>query len=211
MVTLHDCGGRLVAYGLSASAYSVKAHPRNTKRSVQTSTNDSENIGHTKTKRRRIVTTSTSIAGHYAPLSSAVGSSDPQQSGDSANAGVLPVVEPAVDRPGGMLQPGIDPHLQPLPHEPCPLLRLNHNEAPQPVPTLDEVVPPSCSWRGGIFITLFVSNLPQDGLIYARFGYIVVRTVRVQRNSSRVTHRSNSGSEDPPCVGMQGPCGVRPM
>jgi hypothetical protein len=201
VVTLHDCGGKLVAYGLSASAYSVKSHPKRP--------HDSEDIGHTGKKRRRIVTTS--IARRYAPLSSAGGSSDPQQSGDPANTGVLPVVEPTVDRPGGVLRPMIDPHLQPLPHEPCPLLRLNHNEAHQLVPTLDEVLPPSCSWRGGIFITLFVSNLPQNGIIYARFGYIVVRTVRVQRNSSRVTHRSNSGSEDPPCVGMQGPCGVGPM
>lgn len=45
------------------------------------------------------------------------------------------------------------------------------------MPTLLEVVPPSCSWHDEIVVSLFVHNLPQDGPIYARFGGSVVATV----------------------------------
>ena len=81
------------------------------------------------------------------------------------------------------------------------------------MPTLDEVVPASCSWRGGIVISLFVNNLPQDGPIYARFGHIVVKTVGVQRSVqfNQVCLLPKTGSEDPPCAGMHGSGGARPM
>ena len=74
----------------------------------------------------------------------------------------------------------VDPHLQSLLQDPRGLLSLNTTEGPQPMPTLDEAVPASCSWRGGIVISLFVNNLPQDGPIYARFGDTVVKTVGFQ-------------------------------
>jgi len=105
----------------------------------------------------------------------------------------------------------IDPQLQPLPHEPYDTLPLKLTEGDQPVPTLDEAVPPSCSWRGGIYISLFVNNLPHDGRVYARFGLNVVKTVRVQCTASRVAHRSSSGSEEPACSGMQGSASNRAM
>ena len=79
------------------------------------------------------------------------------------------------------------------------------------MPTLVEVVPPSCKWHDGIIVSLFVNNLPQDGPIYARFGGAVVDTVGVQYDSLRFTHRSNSVSENPPCADMQGPAGAMPM
>ena len=214
VATLHDCGGQLVAYGLSGSAYSVKSHPCNNKRSLQASTDDFDGAENLRTKRRRIVTaSSTSIArNHTLPSSSSAARSSKQhQSCDSANTNGHPVVEPTANRAEGVPRPMINPQLQPLPHEPFGTIYLNPNEGYQPMPTLDEVVPPSCIWRGGIPVSLFVSNLPQDGQLYARFGYVVVKTVRVQSNSLRVAHRSHSGSEDPSCTGLQGPGSSRPM
>jgi hypothetical protein len=79
------------------------------------------------------------------------------------------------------------------------------------MPTLDEAVPRSCSWRGGIDVSLFVNNLPQDGPIYARFGDTVVKTVGVPCNSMTFAYCLNSELEDPPCAGMQGPGSDRPM
>jgi len=78
------------------------------------------------------------------------------------------------------------------------------------MPTLYEVVPASHSRRGGI-VSLFVSNLPPDGPIYARFKDIVVKTVGVECNSLRFAYRPNSGPEDPPCIDMQGSVGTGPM
>ena len=214
VATLHDCGGQLVAYGMSASAYSIKSHARGTKRSRQASTDDAEDTEHPRTKRRGIVAvSSTSIPrNHTHPSnSSAAGSSGQHQSGDSANTGGLPVVELTANRSEEVPQPMIDPQSHLLPHEPYGIVYLNPTEGYQPMPTLDEVVPQSCSWRGGIFVSLFVSNLPPDGHIYARFGYTVVKTVRVQSDLLRVPHRSHLGSEDPSCTGLQGPGNRRPM
>jgi len=101
-----------------------------------------------------------------------------------------------------------NPQVHSLLREPCGVYPA---EEDQPMPTLDEAVPPSCCWHGGIVLSLFVNNLPQDGPIYARFGYHVVKTVRVHTNPSKVAHRSNPGSEGPWCAGMQGPGSGRPM
>ena len=181
MVTVHDCDGKLVAYSLSTFAYSVKSHPRNIKRTLQASLDDSEDAGNSRTKRRRAnsvlaATSTTSIAeNHAAPeISSASASSNQQQFGGSANTGGPPMVEPAADQSRGAPIPMVDPSLL------QDLFSLNTAEGPQPMPTLDEAVPASCSWRGGIVISLFVNNLPQDGPIYARFGGTVVKTVGVQ-------------------------------
>ena len=46
------------------------------------------------------------------------------------------------------------------------------------IPILEEVIPASCNWRGGIYVSLLINNLPPDGPVYARFGCIVVPTVR---------------------------------
>ena len=191
MATIHDCDGRLVAYSLSTSAYSVRSHPRNIKRSLQASLEDSEDAGNSKSKRRRadsaLTTTSTgSTAGNHAlpPHFSAAGGSNQQQFHSPANTGGPPIVEPTVDRSGGRPIPTVDPRLQSLLQEPRGLLSLNLIEGSQSTPTLDEVLPASCSWRGGIIISLFVNNLPQDGPIYARFGHIVVKTVSVQCSMS---------------------------
>jgi hypothetical protein len=116
----------------------------------------------------------------------------------SANTGGPPAIELAIDGLGGTLIPIVDPQLQSLLHEPYGFLSLNPTEGYHPMPTLDEAVPPSCNWRGGILISLFVTNLPQGGPIYARFGEKVVKTVSVQCSSLRFAHRSNPGSEDPP-------------
>ena len=188
MVTIHDCNGKLVAYSLSTSAYSVKSHPRNIKRSFQASTDDPEVTENPRSKRRRLnsalattATTSTTAGNHTLPSNTpAVGGSNQQQFGGSSNTGGPPIVEPAVDRSGGTPIPIVEPRLQPPLQEPHALLSLNPIEGFQPMPTLDEAVPASCSWRGGIVIALLVHNLPQDGPIYARFGYIVVKTVSVQ-------------------------------
>ena len=220
MVTIHDCDGKLVAYSLSTSAYSIKSHPRNIKRPLQASTEDSEDTGNPRSKRRRAnsalaSTSSSSTAGNRAlPSNSSVtGSSNQQQSGGSSNTGGPPIVEPVVDRSGGTPVPIVDPRLQSLLQGACNLLSLSPIEGYQPMPTLDEAIPASCSWRGGIVISLFVNNLPQDGPIYARFGHIVVKTVSVQClmqfNEARLSREL--GSEDPPCAGMQGPGGARPM
>ena len=218
MVTIHDCDGRLVAYSLSTSAYSVKSHPRNIKRSLQASIDDSEDAGNSRPKRRRansaVATTSTSSTArnHAVPSdSSAAGGSTQQQSGGSVNIGGPPIVEPAVDRSGGT--PIVDPRVPSLLQEPRTLSSFNPIEAPQPMPTLDEAVPASCSWRGGVAISLFVNNLPQDGPIYARFGHIVVKTVGLQGSMqfTEVCLLPEPGSEDPPCTGMQGPGSTRPM
>ena len=79
------------------------------------------------------------------------------------------------------------------------------------MPILVEVVPPSCIWRGGMAVSLFVNNLPQDGPIYVSFGGTIVDTVGVQYGSLRSTHRSKSVSEDPRCADMQGPTRAMPM
>lgn len=217
MATIHDCDGTLVAYSLSSFAYSVKSHPRNTKRSLQASTNDSEDTGNPKSKRRRAnsalaATFTTSISGnHTLPSnSSAAGSSNLHQFGGAANTDSPPIVGPAVDRSRGAPIPIVDPRLQFLPHEPRGLSSLNPSEGSQSMPTLDEAIPSSCNWRGGTTVSLFVNNLPQDGPIYARFGDTVVNTVSVQYNPLRFTHRPNPVSENPPCVDMQGPASARP-
>ena len=189
MVTVHDCDGKLVAYSLSTSAYSVKSHPRNTKRSLQASLDDSEDAGSSRTKRRRgnpaLATTSTTSnpVNHALPeSSSAVASSNQQQFGGSPNIGGPPIVEPTIERPREPAPiPIVDPRSQSFLQDLSGLLSLNTTEGSQPMPTLDEAVPASCSWRGGIVISLFVNNLPQDGPIYARFGETVVKTVGVQR------------------------------
>ena len=220
MVTIHDYDGRLVAYSLSTSAYSVKSHPRSIKRSLQASLDDSEDTGNSRPKRRRansaLATTSTSsTASNHAPPSnsSAAGGSNQQQFSGSANIGGPPIVEPAVDRSGGTPILLVDPRVQSLLQEPRGLLSLNPVEAPQPMPTLDEAVPASCSWRGGIAISLFVNNLPQEGPIYARFGHIVVKTVGLQGSMqfNEGCLLLELGSEDPPCTGMQGPGSAGPM
>jgi len=216
VATIHDCDGRLVTYSLSAFAYSVKSHPRNIKRPLQASTDDSEDAGGSRFKRRRagstlVTTSTTSTAGNHAspPNTSAAGASNQQQFGRSVNTGGPPIVAPTVDRSIGTPKPIVDPRSQSFLHETRGLSSLDPNEGSQPIPTLDEVVPPSCNWRGGIAVSLFVNNLPQDGPIYARFGGIVVRTVGVPYNSLRFAYRPNSGSEDPPCAGMHGPIGAR--
>jgi hypothetical protein len=189
MVTVHDCDGKLVAYSLSTSAYNVKSHPRNIKRSLQASHDDSEDAENSRTKRRRAnsalaTTSTTSNAGNYAlPESSSAAASTSQQhfGGPVNTGGGPPMVEPAVDRSRGAAPiPIADPRLQSLLQDPGGPLSLNTTEGSQPMPTLDEAVPASCSWRGGIVISLFVNNLPQDGPIYARFGDTVVKTVGVQ-------------------------------
>ena len=199
MATIHDYDGELVAYSLSASAYTPKAHPRNTKRSVRASPYDSEGTEHSGQRRRIVTASSTSIAGNHAlpSSSSAADSADRQQPGEPANTSGPPVVEPAVNRSVGMLTPMVDLRLQSTVHDPHNLLSSNPTEGYQPMPTLDEAVPSNCTWRGGIFISLFVSNLPPDGPLYARFGLTVVKTVRVQCNSLRVADRLDIGSEDP--------------
>jgi hypothetical protein len=70
-----------------------------------------------------------------------------------------------------------------LPNPPVPLpwqpeANLYTHAMSGPPPTLIETVPSSCNWRGGIRISLFVENLPFGGSIYARFGGVVVSTVR---------------------------------
>ena len=220
MVTIHDCDGKLVAYNLSTSAYSIKSHPRSIKRSLQASTDDPEDTGNSRSKRRRgnsaLASTSTiSTVGNRAPPpnSSVAGGSNQQQLGSSANTGGPPIVEPVVDRPGEATIPMDDPRLQSVLQEARRLLSLSPIEGPQPLPTLDEAVPASCSWRGGIVISLLVHNLPQDGPVYARFGHIVVKTVGVQCSIqfNEVCLSLEPGSEDPPHAGMQGPSGDRPM
>src|SRR5258706_12833668 len=103
MVTIHDCNGKLVAYSLSTSAYSVKSHPRNIKRPLQASLDDSEDAGNSRPKRRRgnsaRATTSTSLTArnHALPSnSSAAGGSNQQEVGGSANTGGHPIENPAV-------------------------------------------------------------------------------------------------------------------
>ena len=184
MATIHDCHGKLVAYSLSASAYSIKAHPRNTRRPVRASADDSESTEHSRPTRRIVAASSTSIAGYHALPSStsAVDSSDRQQFGESVNTGGPPVVDRAVNRSVETRTPIVDPPVQSLVHNPHNLLSSNPTEGYQPMPTLDEAVPSSCNWRGGIFIALFVSNLPSDESIYARFGPTVVKTVSFQYN-----------------------------
>ena len=220
MVTIHDCDGKLVAYSLSTSAYSIKSHPRNIKRSLQDSTDDPEDTGNSRSKRRRansaLATTSTSssVGNRALPSnSSAAGGSNQQQFSGSANPYGLPIAEPAVDRPGETTIPIGDPRLQSVLQEARRLLSLNPIEGSQPMPTLDEAVPASCSWRGGIVISLLVNSLPQDGPIYARFGHIVVKTVGVQCSMqfNELCLSLEPGSENPPRVGMQGPSGARPM
>ena len=186
MATIHDCDGKLVAYSLSAFAYSVKSHPRIIKRSLQASTDDTEDTGNSRFKRRRadfaLVTTSTTSTAENRALpssSSAAGSSNQQQFGRPTNTDGPPIIEPAVDRSRGTPKPIADPRLQSLLHEPRGPPSLHLIEASQPMPTLDEAVPSSCNWRGGIAVSLFVNDLPQDGPVYARFGGTVVSTVGV--------------------------------
>src|SRR5258706_1128891 len=100
MVTIHDCDGKLVACSLSTSAYYVKSHPRNIKRSLQASLDDSEDAGNSRLKRRRanssLATTSTSSTArnHALPSnSSAAGGPNQQQFGGSANICGPPIVE----------------------------------------------------------------------------------------------------------------------
>lgn len=52
------------------------------------------------------------------------------------------------------------------------------NPTSEPTPTLTEAIAASCNWRGGIYVSLLIDNVPPDGLIFARFGAIVVPTVR---------------------------------
>lgn len=203
---------------------SLSVHPpRNTERPLQASTDESEDTEHSTTKRRRVVGTSITPVGtrntpststtrnHALPSSSSAAvSSDQQQSESSANTGGHSVVEPAVSQSVERQIPMIDPRLQSLLRGPSGLTSLTR-EWYHPMPTLDEAVPASCSWRGGIFVSLYVSDLPQDAPLYARFGYNVVRTVCVRFNPLRVAHRSHPGSEDPPYIGMQGPGGRGPM
>ncbi len=219
MVTIHNCDGKLVAYSLSTSAYSVKSHPRNIKRPLQAPPDGSEDAGNSGSQSRRAssalaTTSNTSIAGNHAfhSSSSAAGSSNQQQSGGSANTGGPPIVEHAVDRSGGAPTPTVDP-FQSLLQVPYDLSWLNPIEGSQPMPTLDEAVPASCNWRGGIVISLFVNNLPRDGPIYARFGHTVVKTVGVpcSMQFNEVCLSLELGSEDPRCAGMQGPSSTRPM
>ena len=177
---------------MSTSAYAVKSHPRNIKRSFQASTDDPDDpddTGNPRSKRRRTInsalattaTTSSNAGNRALPSnSSAAGGSNQQQFGGSSNTGGPPIVEPAVDQSGGTPIPTVDPRLQPPLQEPHALLSLNPIGWHQPMPTLDEAVPASCSWRGGIVIALLVNNLPPDGPIYARFGHNVVKTVGVQ-------------------------------
>ena len=184
MATIHDCDGNLVAYSLSGFAYSVKSHPRNSKQGLQTSTDSPEDTGNARSKRRRansahVPTCTTSISGHPSNPSAA-GSSNQQQFGGSANTGSPPRVEPAVDRSRGASILTVDPRLQSLAHGPYSFLSTNATQAYQPIPTLFDVVPPSCTWHSGTVVSLFVNNLPQDGPIYARFGGTVVNTVGVQ-------------------------------
>ena len=207
VATLHDSGGQLVAYCLSASAYSVKSHPRNTKR--QASADEPENTEQSRSKRRR---TDLTTRNHILPSNFlAAVSPEQQHPSDYMNTGGHSVVEPAVSRSVETQIPMIDPQLQSLLHEQSDFMSLNPLERYQQMPTLDEAVPASCNWRGGIFISLYVSNLPPDGPLYARFGYIVVKTVRVQFNILRVAHRSHLGSEDLPYTVMQGPGGRRSL
>ena len=201
MVTIHDCDGKLVAYGLSKSAYSVKSHPRSIKRSSQAALDDPEYVGDSRSKRRRAssedagnsrskrrrassalaTTSTTSIAGNHAlsSSSSAAGSTNQQLFGGSAYTGGPAIVEHAVDQSGGAPIPIVDPLIQSLLQGSYGHSSLNPFEGSQPMPTLDEALPASCSWRGGIIISLFVTNVPQDGPIYARFGHTVVKTVGV--------------------------------
>ena len=184
MATIHDCDGNLVAYSLSAFAYSVKSHPRNSKRALRASTDDSEDTGNSRSKRRRpnpalITTSTTSTSGNYALPSNSftTGSSNQQQSGGSANTGRPPTVYPAVGPSRGVPIPMLDQQLRYLAHGTCSILSSKPTEAYQPIPTLFDVIPPSCTWDTGSDVSLFVNNLPQDGPIYARFGGIVVATV----------------------------------
>lgn len=184
MATIHDCDGNLVAYSLSAFAYSVKSHPRNSKRALRASANDSEDTGNSRSKRRRpnpalITTSTTSTSGNYALPSNSftTGSSNQQQSGGSANTGRPPTVYPAVGPSRGVPIPMLDQQLRYLAHGTCSILSSKPTEAYQPIPTLFDVIPPSCTWDTGSDVSLFVNNLPQDGPIYARFGGIVVATV----------------------------------
>ena len=52
------------------------------------------------------------------------------------------------------------------------------NSTNESIPTLTEAIPASCNWRGGIYVSLLIDNVPPDGPIYARFGCNVVPTVR---------------------------------
>ena len=208
VATIHNCDGILIAYSLSASAYAIKSHSRNIK--------PLQPLTHSRVHRRwansalDATSFTTTTRDHALPSSSsATGSSGPHQSGETASTGGPPAAEQAVDRLGAMLMPIVGPQLQSLLHE--QRLSSNPTEGSQLMPTLDEAVPPSCSYRGNIVVSLFVNNLPPHEPIYARFGETVVKTVCVQCSSLRFAYRSNSGSEDPPCVDMQGSAGARPM
>lgn len=182
MATVHDRDGKLVAYGLSASAYIVTSRPRNT--------NPLQASAHSRTKQRRAnlaldnaspipVTRNRALLSRF----SAVDSLGQQQFGESASTGRLPVVELAVDLSGGAPVPIVDPRSQYLPQELHDFLSLNPTDGYQPIPTLLAALPPSCTWRGGIVTSLLVSGLPPDGPIYARFGDNVVETVRIRYHS----------------------------
>ena len=163
MATIHDCDGRLVTYCLSAFAYSVKSHPSNSKRSLQASI------------RSRMRWRSALTPNHVLPSSPlAAGSSGPPES-NTVGLAVRTRRQPL----RGTLILMVDPPLQPLVHGPYGLPLLS---PPQPTPMLVEVVPSSSTPPGGITVSLFVNNLPQDGPIYARFGSTVVDTVGVQSN-----------------------------
>ena len=89
VATIHDSDGKLVTYNLSSSAYSVKSHPRNSKRSLQASTRS-------RMKRRSTINAAhlTSVTGSRTlPSNSfAASSSGSQQFGRAPNTGGLPAV-----------------------------------------------------------------------------------------------------------------------
>ena len=175
VATIHNCDGMLIAYSLSASAYAIKSHTRNTK--------PLQPLTHSRVHRRwansALDATSFATITRDRALpsgSTETGSSGPQQSGEPASTGGAPAAEHAADRLGVTLTPVVGPQLQSLLYE--QRLSSNPTGGSQQMPILDKAVPASCSCRGSIVVSLFVNNLPPGGPIYARFKDIVVKTAQ---------------------------------